>query len=120
MVGAEAHAGGPHARGQYHPATIHWRLPDGTVGWLRLVHHGPTTAAATARRLTVECHPHRRHGPQPLVWESNVEPVALTLAHWSFPGLELAVATNSPALEPSPLTQRPAAAESTTTVLTVT
>ena len=63
MVGAEAGAGGLQARGQYHPATIHWRRPDGGVGWLRLVHHAPTRATASEGRLEVSLDPHPRHGP---------------------------------------------------------
>ena len=32
------------AEGQYHPATVHWSAPDGSVGWLRLRHAGPLSA----------------------------------------------------------------------------
>jgi hypothetical protein len=38
---------------QYHPVTIHWRTPDGDVGWLRLRHKGPVEARAEQGRLSV-------------------------------------------------------------------
>ena len=108
LVGAEAHDAGPQARGQYHPATVHWRLPDGGVGWLRLVHRGPTRATAGERRLDVECRPHRRDGPQPLRWDSNVEPSVVASDQWSFPGLEVAVATDATLTDPATRTYAPA------------
>ena len=47
MFGGEA--GGPYpARGQYHPATAHWR-----GGWLRVRHEQPIDATASAGALTV-------------------------------------------------------------------
>ena len=95
MIGAERHDGGLHARGQYHPATVHWRQPGGGVGWLRLVHHGPTRATAAERSLLVECAPHPRHGPQGLHWESNVEATEVHAERWSFPGVDVRVATDA-------------------------
>ena len=119
MIGAEAHAGGPQARGQYHPATIHWRLPDGTVGWLRLVHHGPTRATASERRLEIECLAPPRRGPQPLRWESNTPATEVRPDHWSFPGLDLAVTTDAGPLDVITMTQAPAPAAMTRITLTI-
>lgn len=107
LVGAEANDAGLHARGQYHPATVHWRLPDGGVGWLRLVHRGPTRAAAGQRRLDVECEPHARRGPQDLRWESNVEATTVAPERWSFPGLEVTVATDAVLGDPATRTYAP-------------
>jgi len=118
LVGAEAGSSGLHARGQYHPATVHWRLPDGGVGWLRLVHHGPTQATAEARRLDVTCHPHPRRGPQRLHWESNREAAEVTPDRWSFPGLEVSVTTEATLVDPSTRTYAPAADGVTRVVLT--
>ncbi len=38
---------------QHHPATIHWRRPDGAVGWMRLATTAPVDAEATERGLTI-------------------------------------------------------------------
>ena len=100
LVGAELGESGLHARGQFHPVTVHWRLPDGGVGWLRLVHHGPTGAVASTRRLDIECRPHPRHGPRPHHWESNVAATSVEQARWSFPGLTVAVTTDAPLADP--------------------
>jgi hypothetical protein len=95
LLGAESADEGLHARGQYHPATVHWQVPGGGIGWLRLVHHGPTRATARAGSLDVECSPHRRHGPQPLYWESNTEGADVRADRWSFPGLQVRVTTDA-------------------------
>ncbi len=38
---------------QYHPVTMHWAMPDGDVGWMRLRHLGPVDARAAVGRLTI-------------------------------------------------------------------
>jgi hypothetical protein len=43
MLGGES-GGRYRAEGQYHPATAHWRTPDGGVGWLRVRSPGPLDA----------------------------------------------------------------------------
>ncbi len=118
LIGAERHAGGPHARGQYHPATVHWRLPDGAVGWLRLVHHGPTSATASERALLVECAPHHRNGPQTLHWESNVEASDVEADRWIFPGLEVSVDTNATLADARTRSYAPSSSGLTTVSLT--
>lgn len=119
MIGAENHASGPQARGQYHPATMHWRLPNDEIGWLRIVHHGPTRATADEWRLSIECPPHPRRGPQPLRWDSNVLPTEVTAEHWRFPGLELVVVTNAGLLDVTTMTQAPGSGSITRITLTV-
>jgi len=113
LVGAEAGDSGLHARGQFHPATVHWRLPDGGIGWLRLLHHGPTSATAGRRRLDAVCHPHPRRGPQTWRWDSNVETSATTQDRWELPGLEVRVTTNGTLTDPATLTYAPAPGGST-------
>jgi hypothetical protein len=109
LVGAEAGDGGLQARGQYHPATVHWRRPGGGVGWLRLVHHGPTRATAGERRLEVTCDPHPRQGSQPLRWDSNVDALEVAPDRWSFPGLEVSVTTDAHLVDAPTRTYTPAA-----------
>jgi hypothetical protein len=78
------------AEGQYHPATMHWRAPDGTVGWLRLVHAGPLDVTVEPRRMTVAVHDHPRRGPQPTVVVSS-HTGRFDEHAWSFPGLTVTV-----------------------------
>ena len=84
MAGGER-GGRYRAEGQYHPATAHWLLEDGSTGWLRLRHRGPLFATATAGKLTVEVHDHRRHGRQPVTVESS-HPGEFRADRWTFPG----------------------------------
>jgi hypothetical protein len=119
MLGAERHAGGLQARGQYHPATVHWRRPDGGVGWLRLVHHGPTEATASEGRLTVTCRPHPRRGPGPIRWEGSDEALEVTPHRWACAGLTLDIATDGMLRPGAGLTLDPAPGGTTTISLTV-
>ncbi len=40
---------------QFHPATVHWLVGDGAVGWLRLRHVAPVDAWAERDLLTIAC-----------------------------------------------------------------
>ncbi|NLD42436.1 MAG: hypothetical protein GX657_02970 [Chloroflexi bacterium] len=55
MIGAAVTDLSRPAGGQMHPATMHWRLPDGSIGWLRLVEGERVEARAAARTLTISC-----------------------------------------------------------------
>jgi hypothetical protein len=103
MIGAEDGDSGIHARGQFHPATVHWRQPDGSIGWLRVEHHASTRARAQERHLVVECLPHPTRGPQPITWVSHVGPLDPATAPWELPGVHVDVSTE-PAGEGRPIT----------------
>ncbi len=99
MLGAESSGDGWSAWGQYHPVTAHWRAPDGSLGWLRLRHRAPVQAEAGERTLTATCHPHPRHGPQPVVIEvlaPGLDLDGLRAGRWSLPGLAVAVTAGAP------------------------
>jgi hypothetical protein len=91
MAGGESSDAGWSARDQYHPATVHWRLPSGGTGWLRLIHRGPTSAVASPGRLDVTLRPHRRDGVQPAEWHCKPEPLDRDDELWTFPGLTVEV-----------------------------
>jgi hypothetical protein len=81
------------ARGQFHPATVHWSLPDGDVGWIRLVHYAPARAVASPGKLEIECLPSVRRGPvapELHVYAPGSWPVG---RDWSLPGLDVEVAS---------------------------
>lgn len=106
-IGAEDGATGAHARGQFHPATVHWRLPGGGVGWLRPEHHAPVTATASRARLDLVCHPHPRHGPRPVRWITNTMPDEVTAKRWDLPGLRVLVETDARLADPATLAYEP-------------
>jgi hypothetical protein len=78
------------AEGQFHPATVHWRAPDGSVGWLKLLHAGPLDATASERRLDVVVHDHGKKGSEPTTVASS-HPGTFEPGRWRFPGLEVRV-----------------------------
>ena len=85
MAGGER-GGSYRAEGQYHPATVHWSLPDGSVAWWRVRHRRPVSATASRGALTVVVHDDRRHGRQPVVIRSS-HPGTFEPSRWTFPGL---------------------------------
>ena len=102
-VGGETGEAGFHARGQYHPATVHWHQPDGSIGWLRVEHHAPTRAWADERRLVVECDLHPTRGARPVRWVTNTTPVAVGQDRWRLPGLTVDVTTDASLDDPQAL-----------------
>jgi hypothetical protein len=40
---------------QFHPATAHWKMPDGDVGWIRLVNAARVDAVASKDGLKISC-----------------------------------------------------------------
>ena len=98
MVGGEAGDSGLHARGQFHPATVHWDAGDGRVGWVRAEHHGPTSATARPGELLIRCGPHPRRGPQPVTFHISCpgeERPLVSPTAWSLPGQTIAVRTEA-------------------------
>ncbi|HUP86486.1 MAG TPA: hypothetical protein VM143_12530 [Acidimicrobiales bacterium] len=81
------------ARGQFHPATAHWLLPDGDVGWIRLAHYAPARARASAGRLDIELSPSPKRGPvAPELWVRAPDAWPVGRA-WSLPGLDVEVSS---------------------------
>ena len=53
MLGAEHTSRSKQGHYQFHPLTIHWRMPDGQIGWVKLVHSQPVDVVAGERELTL-------------------------------------------------------------------
>jgi hypothetical protein len=90
MAGGEDGDLAVHARGQFHPATVHWAVPEGDAGWIRLVHHAPARAVASPGRLTISCTP-AASGPE--LWVRAPGAAAIEGRAWHLPGLDVEVAT---------------------------
>ena len=89
---------------QFHPATIHWMLPNGQVGWMKLRHLGAVNARAEKGRLTVlgkmvkeladtYGDDHTQFVFQLCVSE-GIDPAQIDGNVWSLPGLTLEVESN--------------------------
>lgn len=95
MWGGE-HTGGRVVHWQHHPATLHWRAPDGGAAWLRVVTNAPVDAVADDAGLGVTVHtglPWLREAEVRVgleVWPPP-EPTTPASARWSLPGLSLGV-----------------------------
>jgi len=72
---------------QYRPASLHWRLPSGEIGWLTLVEGGRVDAAASTGVLTISV---RKGAVFRIYCGSNARP-ELGREAWRLPGLELKV-----------------------------
>jgi hypothetical protein len=94
MIGAERGSRRWPGRGEYHPATVHWRDPDGRTRWIRLVHAGPVDARAEADALSATCAPSRRRGPQSTGFLISAAD-GLEGDRWRLPGLTVRVRTNA-------------------------
>ena len=94
MIGAESTAwsrGVPQPNSQFHPATVHWQLPGGDVGWLALRECSRVNATAAPHQLTIEAigpATFRIHAP-------GLASEAVTRDRWSLPGLLIDVSTDA-------------------------
>jgi hypothetical protein len=107
MVGGESTAASRNATGQFHPVTIHWRLPDGDIGWLRLICLAPVDATAEAGRLSIACHFDQVPRPEEdtvifQIYAPNTDPATIQADCWHLPGLTITVKTTAAAPEVVP------------------
>ncbi|MBS1874949.1 MAG: hypothetical protein JSU00_17155 [Acidobacteria bacterium] len=83
--------------GQFHAATAHWRLPDGDVGWIRLLRAPRLDATASREGLSISCTgdmTFRIHAP-------GAAASAIQRNHWTLPGLFVQVYTDATGAETS-------------------
>jgi hypothetical protein len=94
---------------QYHPVTLHWQMPDGDIGWVRLRHGGPVEAHAEQGRLTIHApllpvfverygDVHRAYTFEIYCPQSSDDAI-LTAARWDLPGLRVDIQSDLPAPE---------------------
>jgi hypothetical protein len=96
LIGAEA-GGGEARSSQFHPATLHWQLPDSTVGWLRLRAQGAVDARAEPGVLALTY----SGGATQVAFEifaPGATAAAVVRTHWELPGLAVGVETDAGAL----------------------
>jgi hypothetical protein len=97
MLGAEDSSSSKRADDQFHPATIHWLLEDGGVGWVRLRHTAPVDARAERNQLAIVCHA-PAEGEQEFAFQiaaPQFDLAALQPGRWELPGLSVRVDTNA-------------------------
>jgi hypothetical protein len=91
---------------QFHPATIHWKLPNGKVAWMRLRHMGAINAQAEKSRLSItgKIEPEllEKHGDdhQNFIFQfnipDNISAENFKSDHWDLPGLSITIKTDIP------------------------
>ncbi|CAA9216099.1 MAG: hypothetical protein AVDCRST_MAG77-208 [uncultured Chloroflexi bacterium] len=96
IAGAEDAGGSKKPSYQYHPATAHWRCPDGSVGWLRLTHSVPVDARADAGRLEIWSSSAGDEGEYAFqIFVPSVSAAQLSHDYWSLPGLIVRIAADA-------------------------
>lgn len=70
---------------QFHPATVQWRTPTGSIGWVQLASAPPLDVTADRGGLTVET----TGDVGFLLHASEMRAEQLTATHWRLPGLSI-------------------------------
>jgi hypothetical protein len=95
IVGAGTTPRGKPANNQAHPATVHWRAPNGEIAWLRLVCDWPASGIIDGDKLVITVDPGRKSDPIDAiycVWHApGVESEDLMAGRWDLPGLSFRV-----------------------------
>lgn len=94
MIGAEATGltrDIPKTTSQFHPATIHWQMPSGDVGWIVLRQAAKLDARAEKNKLTITA--------TGIAMFRIAAPAAqldkITRDHWVLPGLMVTITTDA-------------------------
>jgi hypothetical protein len=97
MLGGEASGSSQRVNDQFHPATIHWLIEAGRIGWIRLRHTAPVDARAERNQLAISCTA-PVEGEQEFVFQiatPQIDLAALQPSRWQLPGLTVWVETNA-------------------------
>jgi hypothetical protein len=103
MIGAEATGltrGADTPKSQFHAATIHWRAPDTSVGWIVLRRSPRIDARAEKNLLTVTT----LAGDSTFqAFAPGLKTAAFTRDHWSLAGLKVDVETDAKEFDARPV-----------------
>ena len=91
MVGGAYTSATRDAAGQFHPATVHWLAPDGTVAWVRMARGSGVDATAAKGSLSISC----SGNPAFQIYAPGADVSMLTKTRWELPGLTVAVETDT-------------------------
>ncbi len=75
---------------QFHPATVQWRTPAGSVGWIQLEHAPALEALADKGGITVTTNGNVDF----LIDADGLDPAGVGTNTWTLPGLRVRVATD--------------------------
>ena len=88
MIGAADYSGSRNAVGQFHPATMHWRTPDGRIGWMRLVAGVGANARASQGTLEIIA---SEPGLAFEIYVPGAASLDISASDWNLPGLSAAI-----------------------------
>lgn len=98
IIGAESTTYTREAAAQFHPATVHWKMPDGDVGWIRLL-EGPRLNAHAEKEslniLGVGDYTFRVAAP-------GLDATAFARSQWTIPGLSVRLETDAMRMDVKP------------------
>ncbi len=91
MLGGEFTGRTAPASGQFHPATLHWRIDPEHIGWVRLLYEAPVDAQASRDRLEIRTTGHVSF----IVHAPGAERGGFERDCWRLPGLSVRVTTKA-------------------------
>lgn len=97
MLGGEESGGTHRLNEQYHPATIHWRVSEHGLGWVRLLATAPIDARVDGHTLVLTCAQHSG-GDCTCAFQvaaPNVQEDAFLPDRWTLPGITVLVDTQA-------------------------
>jgi hypothetical protein len=98
MFGGELTSRSVPQSNQLHPATIHWRIDDDQIGWLRLFYLEPVDARASKNKLEIETTTEVAF----LVYAPGAQTEQIEREGWHLPRLTVRVKTNAESIEIQP------------------
>lgn len=103
MIGAESSAVCTPVLSQFRPVTAHWKTPDGSIGWIWLIHYGPVDGQAEEGLLTIRAPVEDTFRTEDLdsaeftfrIHTQGVASGGVQRDRWNLPGMTVSVETNA-------------------------